>query len=86
MNSEPEGVTALSELEDDAIAVEGVQMEKAAQVVDKEVPKTYRIREFFVKWQGKSYWKNSWVSEIRVSLVYPLSLLMIGPYYVLCGL
>lgn len=80
LNSEPEGATALSELEDDAIAVEGVQMEKAAQVVDKEVPKTYRIREFFVKWQGKSYWKNSWVSEIRVSLVHPLSLLNIMFY------
>ena len=28
---------------------------------------TYRFREFLVKWRGKSYWKCSWVSEIRVS-------------------
>ena len=47
------GGGANSDLEDDVIA--------------EEKPKTYRIREFFVKWQGKSYWKNSWVTEIRVS-------------------
>ncbi len=28
---------------------------------------TYRFREFFVNWVGKSHWKNSWISEIRVS-------------------
>lgn len=33
----------------------------------KEKPKTCKIREFLVKWQGKSYWKCSWVSELRVS-------------------
>lgn len=27
---------------------------------------TYRIREFLVKWVGKSNWKNTWVSEVRV--------------------
>ena len=30
---------------------------------------TYKIREFFVKWVGRSHWKNSWVSEIRVGVV-----------------
>ena len=30
-------------------------------------PQTYRIREFLVKWAKKSHWKNSWVSEVRVS-------------------
>ena len=50
---------ATSELEDDVIAEEGK--------VEKQPVKTYCIREFFVKWQGKSFWKNSWVSEIRVS-------------------
>ena len=52
--------TVTSELEDDAIGDD---------VTEKKAPKTYRIREFFVKWRGKSYWKNSWVSEIRVSPV-----------------
>ena len=33
----------------------------------KEKAKVCRIREFLVKWQGKSYWKCSWVSELRVS-------------------
>ena len=33
----------------------------------KEKPKVCKIREFLVKWQGKSYWKCSWVSELRVS-------------------
>lgn len=33
----------------------------------KEKGKTSRIREFLIKWQGKSYWKCSWVSELRVS-------------------
>lgn len=47
-----------SELEDDAIADENSS---------KQQQRTYRIREFFVKWQGRSFWKNSWVSEIRVS-------------------
>jgi hypothetical protein len=46
-----------AELEDDVIAEDGAKKEDA---------KTYRIREFFVKWHGKSFWKNSWVSEIRV--------------------
>ncbi len=27
---------------------------------------TCRFREFFVKWVGKSHWKNSWIDEIRV--------------------
>lgn len=58
---EPEGVVGSSELEDDAIAVEGAAEKK------EETAKSYKIREFFVKWHGKSFWKNSWVSEIRVS-------------------
>lgn len=33
----------------------------------KEKAKVCRIREFLVKWQGKSYWKCSWVTELRVS-------------------
>lgn len=33
----------------------------------KEKPKTCKMREFFIKWEGKSYWKCSWVSELRVS-------------------
>lgn len=33
----------------------------------QEKPKSCKIREFLVKWQGKSYWKCSWVSELRVS-------------------
>ena len=35
----------------------------------KEKAKVCKIREFLVKWQGKSYWKCSWVSELRVSRV-----------------
>lgn len=35
----------------------------------KEKAKVCKIREFLVKWQGKSYWKCSWVSELRVSTV-----------------
>ena len=35
----------------------------------KEKVKVCKIREFLVKWQGKSYWKCSWVSELRVSTV-----------------
>lgn len=31
---------------------------------------TYRFREFLVKWRGRSYWKCSWVSEIRVSCLH----------------
>ena len=26
----------------------------------------FRFREFMVKWRNKSYWKCSWVSELRV--------------------
>ena len=33
----------------------------------KEKTKPCRIREFLIKWQGKSYWKCSWISEMRVS-------------------
>ncbi len=58
---EPEG--AGSELEDDAME-EG----DGPGVGTTKPLKTYKIREFFVKWQGKSFWKNSWVSEISVSL------------------
>lgn len=29
-------------------------------------PRTYKIREFFVKWAGRSNWENSWVAEITV--------------------
>ena len=50
-----------ADLEDDVITEESVDKEK-------ERPKSYQMREFFVKWQGKSFWKNSWVSEIRVSI------------------
>lgn len=56
---EPEGRTE-SELEDDVMEEDGIGKKKPLT--------TYKIREFFVKWQGKSFWKNSWVSEIRVSL------------------
>lgn len=63
LEPEGQGVTLLSELEDDVIATEEVP----AAAEKPKTPKTYSIREFFVKWQGKSYWKNSWVSEIRVS-------------------
>ena len=38
----------------------------------KEKAKVCKIREFLVKWQGKSYWKCSWVSELRVSGMYTL--------------
>ncbi len=37
----------------------------------KKTPKgstTCRFREFFVKWEGKSHWKNSWIDEIRVRI------------------
>lgn len=50
-----------AELDDDVIMEEGAQQ--------KEPVETYKTREFFVKWQGKSFWKNSWVAEIRVSQV-----------------
>ena len=35
----------------------------------KNIPKPggRRMREFLVKWTGKSYWDCSWVDEIRVS-------------------
>ncbi len=55
-----EGMTS-SELEDDVITEEEGERKKKKKV------ETYRIRELFVKWRGKSFWKNSWVSEIRVS-------------------
>lgn len=58
--SEATGGVTTSDLEDDVMATEDKTGKDAG-------PKTYRVREFFVKWQGKSYWKNSWVSEIRVS-------------------
>ncbi len=61
IESEPAGGVVTSDLEDDVMAEDRAEKETA--------PKTYRIREFFVKWQGKSYWKNSWVSDIRVSVI-----------------
>ena len=64
---EPEAGGGTSELEDDVMAEDRAEKEVVAP------PKTYRIREFFVKWQGKSYWKNTWVSEIRVSGIPNLS-------------
>lgn len=64
---EPEVVPASSELEDDVITGEGAEKKPEEKLAPGEEPaKTYKIREFFVKWQGKSFWKNSWVSEIRV--------------------
>ena len=51
-----------SELEDDVIE------DGETKKVGDDKPKSYAVREFFVKWKGKSHWKNSWVSEIRVSL------------------
>lgn len=53
---------ASSELEDDVMEDGG----GATAATEQASPKTYRIREFFVKWAGKSFWNNSWVSEIRV--------------------
>ena len=59
--------SATSELEDDVMTDgtggEGVVLPEKSS---SSSPQTYRIREFFVKWRGKSFWKNSWVSEIRV--------------------
>jgi len=49
-------------MEDDAIASENGNKSPTK-------PKTYRFREFLVKWLGKSHWKNSWIPEIRVSLI-----------------
>lgn len=62
MPLEPEAAPVSLELEDDVIVI--ADDEKKAP----EVAKTYQIREFFVKWQGKSFWKSSWVSEIRVCI------------------
>ena len=62
MTVEPKGGEG-AELEDDVMEEDaGSGAEKKSKPL-----KTYRIREFFVKWQGRSYWKNSWVSDIRVS-------------------
>ena len=57
---DPRGEERGSELEDDVIEEDGAGKTRKLT--------TYKIREFFVKWHGKSYWKNSWVSEIRVRL------------------
>ena len=59
----PGGVAGSSELEDDVME-EGTA--SGGGGVAKTPPKTYQIREFLVKWVGKSFWKTSWVSEIRV--------------------
>jgi hypothetical protein len=52
---------------EDSKADSGGTATGAGAVGGKEKPKICRIREFLVKWQGKSYWKCSWVSELRVS-------------------
>ena len=43
----------------------------------KEKAKVCRIREFLVKWQGKSYWKCSWVTELRVSSAGSISMVTV---------
>lgn len=57
-----------SELEDDVMAEDATPADTTEKKLGKRSPKTYKIREFFVKWQGKSFWKNSWVPEVRVSV------------------
>ena len=47
--------------------VEDTKADSGGAGGSKEKAQVCRIREFLVKWQGKSYWKCSWVSELRVS-------------------
>ena len=62
----PEGGVA-SELEDDVL-MGGTGVDVATEKKHGKVQiVSYKKREFFVKWQWKSFWKNSWVSEISVS-------------------
>ncbi|CAI8044830.1 Chromodomain-helicase-DNA-binding protein 5, partial [Geodia barretti] len=53
---------AESEMDDDVIADGPGSAKKQAP------PKKHRFREFLVKWRGKSYWKCSWVSEMRLEV------------------
>ncbi|CAG9819147.1 unnamed protein product [Phaedon cochleariae] len=39
--------------------------------VGEELPRT-RHREFFVKWQERSYWHCSWITEMQLDVYHPL--------------
>lgn len=54
--------------DDDVMQVDGGSPLKSL-TTQQPSRNTYKIREFFVKWVGRSHWKNSWVSEIRVGVV-----------------
>ena len=60
LSTSSHGGERCEDVDDDVMQVEGGSTVKPSG-------STYRIREFFVKWLNKSHWKNSWVSEIRVS-------------------
>ena len=51
------------------------------------VPKggrSFRFREFMVKWKNKSYWKCSWVSELRVRGMVSTHALAWGLWSIVC--
>ena len=69
---EPEGGVG-SELEDDVMMDDSSEKKSS-----KGSQKPFRKRMFFVKWRGKSFWKNSWVSEIQVSGVCRMYCILLG--------
>ena len=50
------------------------QPSSSKQLPTKAQKKYPKMREYFVKWEGKSYWECSWVLETGVSLSVSLSL------------
>lgn len=62
------------------------QPSSSKQQPTKAQKKYPKMREYFVKWEGKSYWECSWVLETGVSLSVSPSLHLFLPPFFSCAI